>query len=123
MTTEDKFSPVAVQLGQEQMYLVIVDDVPFGYIPLSKGSHVFNTLLCDRKSQLEQNLGHTLSENVRMDDKGDCVVTLESPTRSMVWGGMRQRSKLELKKVNIISTVSKEVSSPSSTSIAYPTNS
>jgi hypothetical protein len=99
---ESAFSPGGSYFGNEHVYLIIVDGTPLGYIPVNKGSDVFTRLITDKKGRLEQDLGHSVNEIATTDDKGGCTVILESPTRSYVWGGMRTRCKLELRKISIL---------------------
>ena len=99
MTT---FSSSAAYYGTEQVWLILIDGVSIGYVPLDKGSDVFGRLVSDRKVQLEQDLGHSVSENVTQTDKGDYKVVLDSPTRSYIWSGRRVRCQLELKKLSIL---------------------
>ena len=98
----ESFSPGGSYFGTDQIYLIIIDGTPFGYVPVSKGSDIFTRLITDKKGRLEQDLGHSINETATTDDKGGCTVILESPTRSHIWGGMRIRCKLELRKVTVL---------------------
>ena len=99
---EPTFSPGGSYFGSDRIYLIIIDGAPFGYTSVNKGSDVFSRLITDMKGRLEQDLGHSVNETATTDDKGGCTVILESPTRSHIWGGMRTRCKLELRKISIL---------------------
>lgn len=94
------FAAVKTYIGTHNIYLVLINDEPYAWAPLDKGADVFGRLVSDRKMQLEQDLGHSLTEVATTDSTGGCVVTFESKTRSYIWGGMRNRCKLQLKKIS-----------------------
>ena len=102
---EKTYSPAATYFGPEKIWLISIDDTPYGYVPLDKGPDVFHKLLGDRKHQLEQDLGHSVSENPRQDDDGGYIVSLESPTRSWLGGGPRIRCKMTMKKIAVLTTI------------------
>jgi hypothetical protein len=96
-------SPYSAYFGPEKIYLIVIDGAPYGFVPMAKGPDVFSRIVMDKKVQIEQDLGHTVSEVCTTDaEKGEIVIILESPTRSYVYGGMRQRCKLELKKISVL---------------------
>ena len=101
-----EFEAASIRFGSDNIYLILIDDVPYGWTPLDKAADIFGRLVGDRKVQLEQDLGHSVTESAFSDENGGCTVVFASWTRSYIWSGMRTRCKLQLKKIAVVKTLS-----------------
>lgn len=99
MTTAE-LNQVQTQFGSEKIFLVLLDGEPYGWVSIEKGSDVFGRIVQDRKAQLEQDLGHSITESARVTEDGGMIVEFESKTRSYIFSGMRRRCELKLRKLS-----------------------
>ena len=88
---------ISTSLGSNPVCLVLVDDVPFGYVSVALSSETFSKFVEDKRIQLTQDLGQNPTVSSTTDiDTGHSIIIFESPTRSYIWNGPRVRCKLEM---------------------------